>query len=228
MMNTNLRKNSDVAVCGQTVNLVDYLNKTIYLFLKRLLDIFLSLVGIILLIPILIIIRISMWLSKDFGSLFYSQIRVGKNRTPFRMYKIRSMCEDADDQFTDLLSKNEIEGAMFKIKDDPRVTRIGSFIRKTSIDELPQFFNVLCGDMSLVGPRPPLEREIVDYTERDFRRLEVRPGCAGLWQISGRNELSFKEMVELDLLYIRNRSLLLDIVIILKTVGVMVKPNGAY
>lgn len=227
-MDAKLGENSKVAMYGQTVGVADYINTKLYLFFKRLLDIFFSLVGICLMLPILIIIRVCMWCHKDFGSLFYSQIRIGKDCKPFRMYKIRSMCVDADEQFAKLQGQNEIDGAMFKLKNDPRVTKIGAFIRKTSIDELPQFFNVLLGNMSLVGPRPPLEREICEYKQGDFCRLNVRPGCAGLWQISGRNGLSFEEMVELDLLYIEKRSFLLDLVIVLKTITIMIRPNDAY
>lgn len=117
-----------------------------------------------------------------------------------------------------LLDKNEIQGAMFKMKEDPQVTKIGRFIRKTSIDEFPQLFNVLKGDMSLVGPRPPLEREVAMYTSYDRQRLLVTPGCTGLWQVSGRSSLSFKQMVELDLYYIQHRSILFDIKILIKTV----------
>lgn len=137
------------------------------------------------------------------------------------------MCVGAEEKLAELLQHNEVEGAMFKMKDDPRVTKIGKFIRKTSIDELPQLWNVVKGEMSLVGPRPPLVREVVEYTEYDKQRLLVKPGCTGLWQISGRNDVGFSEMVELDIQYIQYLSFLNDIKIILNTVKVMVRPNGA-
>lgn len=144
------------------------------------------------------------------------------------MYKFRSMVSNAEELLGGLLHQNEISGAMFKMKEDPRITRIGRFIRKTSIDELPQLFNVLKGDMSLVGPRPPLPREVEEYTDYDKLRLTVTPGCTGLWQVSGRNELSFAEMVQLDLTYIEQRSPLLDTKILIKTLKVMVGSKDAF
>lgn len=144
------------------------------------------------------------------------------------MYKFRSMCIDAEEKLAELMEQNEIDGAMFKMKDDPRVTKIGKMIRRTSLDELPQLLNVVKGDMSLIGPRPPLEREVAEYTLHDMQRLLVKPGCSGLWQVSGRNEVGFEEMVDFDVEYIQNRSTLNDIKIIFKTIKVMIKPNGAY
>lgn len=138
------------------------------------------------------------------------------------------MVTGADKMVDKLLEKNDVDGAMFKIKRDPRVTRIGRVIRKYSLDELPQFYNVLRGDMSLVGPRPPLPREVAKYTEYDRQRLTVVPGVTGLWQISGRNELSFDEMVALDIQYINHASVLEDLKILLKTIFVVVHPTGAY
>ena len=166
------------------------------------------------------------------GSPIYSQIRMGrieKDGTlhPFRMYKFRSMYADADERLAELLDKNEVEGAMFKMKDDPRVTRIGRFIRKHSIDEFPQFVNVFLGQMSVVGPRPPLPREIPEYKERDFRRLTVKPGLTGPWQVSGRSDLSFHDMVELDLDYIKKRGFLHDLKLIARTVKVVFTGEGA-
>lgn len=166
------------------------------------------------------------------GCPIYSQIRMGRidrdgTLYPFRMYKFRSMYADADERLAELLDKNEVEGAMFKMKDDPRVTRIGRFIRKHSIDEFPQFVNVLLGQMSLVGPRPPLPREIPEYSERDFRRLTVKPGLTGPWQVSGRSDLSFSEMVDLDLDYIERRGFLYDLSLIAKTVRVVLTGEGA-
>ena len=138
------------------------------------------------------------------------------------------MCLDAEEKLEELLDQNEIEGAMFKMKEDPRVTKIGKIIRAKSIDELPQLWNVLKGDMSLIGPRPPLEREVAEYTRHDLQRLYVKPGCSGLWQVSDRNNVSFHKMVELDLEYIGHRSLMYDLRLILKTFYVIVRPNGAY
>ena len=144
------------------------------------------------------------------------------------MWKSRSMIVNADKMVEQLEEQNEIDGAMFKIKDDPRVTKIGHVIRKYSLDELPQLWNVLKGDMSLVGPRPPLPMEVEDYTPYDKLRLIVTPGCTGLWQVTKRNDADFDEMVELDLEYINNSSLWFDFKILLKTVGVVIHPNSAY
>lgn len=181
--------------------------KKLFLIFKRILDIVGSLIGLILSIPIFTFLAIAMKITEPKAPFIFSQIRVGKNNKKFTIYKIRSMNIDAEAKLEELLQYNEIEGAMFKMKDDPRVTRIGKFIRKTSIDELPQLINVLKGDMSLVGPRPPLPREVESYTEYDMQRLSVKPGCTGLWQVSGRSEMTFKEMVELDLEYIQKQSL---------------------
>lgn len=153
----------------------------LYLFMKRLMDILGALCGIVLLLPVFIIVTILIKLEDPKGPIFFKQIRVGKDEKEFGMYKFRSMATDAEDRLKDLLQHNEVSGAMFKMKDDPRVTKIGKFIRKTSIDELPQLLNVLKGDMSLVGPRPPLPREVKEYTPYDKQRLLVIPGCTGLW-----------------------------------------------
>lgn len=166
------------------------------------------------------------------GSPIYSQVRMGRldrdgTLHPFWMYKFRSMYADADERLAELLDKNEVEGAMFKMRDDPRVTRIGRFIRKHSIDEFPQFVNVLLGQMSVVGPRPPLPREIPEYDPSDFERLTVKPGLTGPWQVSGRSDLSFKEMVALDLDYIERRSFLYDLRLIAKTVRIVLTGEGA-
>ncbi|MGM0883178.1 MAG: sugar transferase [Bacillota bacterium] len=201
-----------------------YLNSVI----KRTIDVTGSLIGLILLSPLFVIIAILIKLEDPKGSVLFYQTRIGKNEKPFRMYKFRSMVSNAEEKLKDLLAQNEIEGAMFKMKNDPRITKIGKFIRKTSIDELPQLINVLRGDMSLVGPRPPLVREVAEYTDYDKLRLTVKPGCTGLWQVSGRNELSFKEMVELDLKYIQNRSVGFDLKIIFKTFKVLLGAKDAF
>lgn len=199
-----------------------------YIRMKRLIDILGSLLGIILLSPFFLIIAVSIKIENPKGRVFFKQVRVGMDGTTFYMYKFRSMVADAEDKLKDLLELNEVSGAMFKIKDDPRLTKIGKYIRKTSIDELPQLWNVLKGELSLVGPRPPLLRELKEYTTYDKQRLLVKPGCTGLWQVSGRNDLGFKEMVELDLKYINERTLVYDMKIIFKTIKIMFFPNSAY
>ena len=166
------------------------------------------------------------------GNPFYGQVRVGKTHcdgslSTFRMWKFRSMYKDAEARLKDLLDKNEVGGAMFKIKDDPRVTRIGRFIRKHSIDEFPQFLNVFLGNMSVVGPRPPLPREVALYTSHDLQRLAVKPGITGLWQVTDRNNTDFDGMVALDLKYIETLSLALDLKIILATVTEVFSGEGA-
>ena len=199
-----------------------------YYFFKRLMDILGSIVGLIVLSPIFLIVSVLMKLEEPRGPIFFSQERIGQHEKTFKMYKIRSMCVDAEEKLDALLQHNEVEGAMFKMKEDPRVTRVGKVIRKTSIDELPQLINVLKGDMSLVGPRPPLKREVDEYSAYDKQRLLVKPGCTGLWQVSGRNSVGFDDMVSLDIQYIQKQSLGYDIKIMIKTVVVMARPNSAY
>jgi len=201
---------------------------SVYSIIKRTIDIVGSLVGLFLLSPLFIIIAILIKWEDPKGSVFFYQTRIGKDEKPFRMYKFRSMLTGAEDKLKELLDKNEISGAMFKMKDDPRITKIGKIIRKTSIDELPQLLNVLRGEMSLVGPRPPLSREVAEYTEYDKQRLSVTPGCTGLWQVSGRNNLCFKQMVELDLTYIQKRCIWFDIKIMLRTVKTLVGSQDAF
>lgn len=199
-----------------------------YLITKRLIDMIGASCGIIVLSLVLVIIAILIKIEDPKGPILFTQKRVGINGKEFKMYKFRSMVFNAEEKLSELLKYNEISGAMFKIKDDPRVTKVGRFIRKTSVDELPQLFNVLKGEMSLVGPRPPLPREVVMYSQYDKQRLIVTPGCTGLWQISGRNSIGFDEMVDLDLQYIRKRSILFDIKIILKTVFVLFGSKDAF
>jgi exopolysaccharide biosynthesis polyprenyl glycosylphosphotransferase len=202
--------------------------KKFYLVAKRTMDIIGSIVGLIILSLLFLVVAIAIKIEDPKGTVFFSQTRVGKNGKEFKMYKFRSMVSDAEERLKDLLKYNEVTGAMFKMKNDPRVTKVGRFIRKTSIDELPQLWNVLKGDMSLVGPRPPLPREVEQYTEYDKQRLLVTPGCTGLWQISGRSNVGFKEMVELDLQYICNRSIFLDLKIIFKTIFVLFGSKDAF
>lgn len=166
------------------------------------------------------------------GSPFYSQIRVGQTRrdgslSTFRMWKFRSMYKDADERLSELKEQNEIAGAMFKMKEDPRVTRIGRFIRKHSIDEFPQFLNVFLGQMSVVGPRPPLPNEVAEYTENDLQRLVVKPGITGWWQVTDRSDTDFDGMLRRDLEYISTRSVGTDLKIIALTVIEVISGNGA-
>ena len=198
-----------------------------YHVVKRLFDIVASACGLILLSPLFLLLVIKIR-SEDGGPAFYSQERIGKDEKPFKMWKFRSMVVDADKMLDKLEDQNEIDGAMFKIKDDPRVTKIGHVIRKYSLDELPQLWNVLIGDMSLVGPRPPLPSEVEEYTDYDKQRLTVMPGCTGLWQVTKRNEADFDEMVWLDIVYINHSGVWEDLKLIIKTVLVMIHPNGAY
>ena len=199
----------------------------VYLFLKRLIDIVGSGLGILILIPVFLIIGILINLEEPKGSVFFSQKRNGLNVKEFNIYKFRSMVHNAEDLLESLMSKNEMDGTVFKIKDDPRITKIGKFIRKTSLDELPQLFNVLKGDMSLVGPRPPIPREVIQYNKYQYQRLLVKPGITCYWQISGRNNIDFDEWVELDLKYIKERNLFKDIYIILMTLPVLLGDKNA-
>lgn len=213
---------------NQKIDIKRINQKYLFFFAKRVIDLIGSILGLVVLFPFFIVLAILMKIEEPKGPIFFSQTRVGLNGEKFKMYKIRSMVVNAEELLEDLLEQNEIEGAMFKMKEDPRITKVGKFIRKTSIDELPQLWNVVKGEMSLVGPRPPLEREVEEYTDHDKQRLLIKPGCTGLWQVSGRNDLGFDEMVELDLKYINNLSLRNDLVIGIKTIWVMVKPNSAY
>lgn len=201
--------------------------RPLYHAVKRLFDVVASACGLILLSPLFLLLIILIK-SEDGGPAFYSQERIGKNEKPFKMWKFRSMIVDADKMLDKLEDQNEIDGAMFKIKDDPRVTKIGHVIRKYSLDELPQLWNVLIGDMSLVGPRPPLPSEVEEYTDYDKQRLTVMPGCTGLWQVTKRNEADFDEMVWLDIVYINHSGAWEDLKLMIKTVLVMIHPNGAY
>lgn len=200
----------------------------LYTHSKRAMDLVGSLLGLLLLSVIFLIIAVLIKIEDPKGPIFFKQARVGKDGKTFVMYKFRSMVQDAEERLQELLELNETTGAMFKMKRDPRVTRIGRFIRKTSMDEFPQLWNVLKGNMSLVGPRPPLEREVEEYTPYQTQRLLVKPGCTGLWQISGRSNIGFEEMVELDLTYIQTRTTLEDIRIIVKTVGVLTGSKDAF
>lgn len=193
----------------------------------RCLDIFGALIGLFVsAVPVFVI---GLLVKKDGGPVFFKQERVGKSGTLFVMWKIRSMIVEAEEIREELVNQSDVEG-MFKMKDDPRVTKIGRFIRRHSLDELPQFWNVLKGEMSLVGPRPALWEEYEEYSEKDKDRLAVRPGITGLWQVSGRSDLDFDDMILLDLKYIDQRSLWTNFLILIKTI-LLIFPsnkNGAY
>ena len=202
-------------------------NHLIYLFIKRLMDIMGASIGIILTAPIMLVVAILVKLEDPNGPILFSQIRNGEFPKTFKMYKFRSMYVDAEERLEELMHLNEQSGPAFKIKEDPRITKVGRFIRKTSLDELPQLFNVLKGDMSLVGPRPALPREVEQYTTYQKQRLFVKPGLTCIWQVSGRNNIGFDEWVELDIQYIKTRNLWLDIKLILLTIPAMLGDENA-
>jgi lipopolysaccharide/colanic/teichoic acid biosynthesis glycosyltransferase len=199
----------------------------LYLFIKRSIDIICSLAGIIVLSPVFLIVAVLIKIEDPKGSIFFCQERNGQHPNTFKMYKFRSMVHNAEELLKDLQHKNEQTGPAFKMADDPRITKVGKFIRKTSLDELPQLFNILKGDMSLVGPRPPIPREVREYNSYQMQRLLVKPGLTCIWQVSGRNNIGFDEWVDMDLEYIKTRNLLLDIKLILKTVKVLFGDNNA-
>lgn len=202
-------------------------HKTSDLLIKRLMDIVGSIVGLILSVPIIAVVAIPLKLESK-GPLFFKQKRVGLNGRVFSIYKLRSMYQDAEQRKKELMDKNEMQGLMFKVDDDPRITKVGRFIRRTSIDELPQFWNVLRGQMSLVGTRPPTLDEYERYQSHHKRRLSMKPGITGLWQVSGRSDIKdFEEVVRLDVWYIDNWSLKLDVKLLAKTLGVVLKRTGA-
>ena len=227
-MENYIGKKSSLGVQEISIDAKSLAEQHVFNVTKRIFDVLASAVALVLLAPVFLILALIIKLDDPAGPVFFSQVRIGKNGQHFRMYKFRSMCVDAESKLNQLVKQNEVKGAMFKIKDDPRITKIGHFIRKTSLDELPQLYNVLRGEMSLVGPRPCLPRELKKYTQYDKQRLLAIPGCTGLWQVSGRNALSFEQMVQLDLQYISNRSLLNDVIILFRTVKIIFFPNQAY
>lgn len=200
-------------------------------FFKRTIDIIASIFGIIALLPLTICVYIANLICKDRGPVFYTQNRIGQNGKIFKMYKYRSMIVGADDKLEKYLEENEEARKEFKqykkLKDDPRVTKVGKFIRKTSIDEFPQFINVLKGEMSLVGPRPYLEKEREDMNGYYQYIVTCKPGLTGLWQVSGRNDCTFDERIDLDMEYYNNHNLKMDVKIIFKTVEKILKKEGA-
>ena len=196
------------------------------LFLKRLMDICGAIAGLVCTGLITIVLAPAIYLASP-GPVFFSQVRVGRNGRKFRVYKFRSMCVDAEKKLDGLLDQNEMEGPAFKIENDPRITRVGKFLRKTSLDELPQLINVLRGEMSIVGPRPPLPREVEQYTEYQKQRLSVKPGLTCYWQVQPhRNRISFEDWVELDLNYIKAQSYIVDWKIIIMTVKAICHMQG--
>ena len=198
-----------------------------YEAIKRLIDITCSFVGILVLSPLFIIIAIIVKFTSK-GPIFFSQKRVGRNGKEFDMYKFRSMVVNAEELKEKLAAQNEMSGPMFKMKDDPRVTKVGKFIRKTSLDELPQLWNVLKGDMSLVGPRPSLPKEVAQFEDWMYKRLEVKPGLTCYWQVSGRNNIDFEDWMKLDVKYVKERNLWIDIKLICKTVFVLFGDKNAH
>ena len=191
-----------------------------YEVIKRVIDVVCSFVGVLVLSPLFVVIAIIIKFTSK-GPVFFSQKRVGRDGKEFKMYKFRSMVVNAEELKEKLAAQNEMSGPMFKMKDDPRVTKVGKFIRKTSIDELPQLLNVLKGDMSLVGPRPSLPKEVAQFEDWMYRRLEVKPGLTCYWQVSGRNNIDFEDWMKLDIKYVDERNLWIDIKLIFKTVGVL-------
>ena len=200
---------------------------SLYEVIKRLIDVVCSFLGVLVLSPLFIIIAIIIKTTSK-GPVFFSQRRVGKNGKEFYMYKFRSMVVNAEELKEKLSAQNEMSGPMFKMKDDPRVTKVGKFIRKTSIDELPQLWNVLKGDMSLVGPRPSLPKEVAQFEDWMYKRLEVKPGLTCYWQVSGRNNIDFEDWMKLDVKYVKERNLWIDIKLIFKTVGVLFGDKNAH
>jgi len=197
------------------------------LVLKRTIDLVLTFLLILLLSPVFIISALAIVVDSGFP-VFYLQTRLGKGNTPFKMIKFRSMRKGAHKEKAALSGLNESRGPLFKIKNDPRITRTGKFIRRWSIDELPQLFNVVSGKMSLVGPRPPLPEEVEEYSRRDYKRLNTIPGVTGVWQISGRSSLGFDEMLKLDLYYVDNWSIWMDLAILMLTPSAVIAGSGAY
>ncbi|MBU3088269.1 sugar transferase [Clostridium gasigenes] len=210
----------------QQVEVIVESENKLYLFSKRTLDIIASLIGLIVLSPLIVIIGILIRIESK-GPIIFSQKRIGLKGRKFKMYKFRSMVPNAEELKKKLLEQNEMSGPMFKMKEDPRITKTGKFIRKTSIDELPQLINVLKGEMSLVGPRPSLPKEVEKFESWMLKRLEVKPGLTCYWQVSGRNNIDFEQWMQLDLDYVNDRNFLLDIKLIFKTFFVLFGDENA-
>lgn len=222
---------NDTTVCiNRTVN-VNMKARSISKIMKRIIDILAGIVGMIILIPLMLIIKIANIFTKDNASIFFVQNRIGKDGKIFKMYKFRTMIVGAEEELEKLLIENEEIRNEYelnkKIKDDPRVTKIGKFLRKTSLDEFPQFINILKGEMSLVGPRPYLKREKKDIGQDYYKIIEMTPGLTGLWQVSGRSNITFEERVKLDMEYYKKNSFFGDMKILLKTVTAVLNKKGA-
>lgn len=199
----------------------------VYWAVRRAQDILLSSLALVVLSPLLLVTYAAIWIDSPGARPIFTQQRVGRNGKLFKMYKFRTMCPDAEQKFKDLMEHNEKDGPVFKMKNDPRITRVGKFLRKTSIDELPQLFNVLKGEMSIVGPRPALPREVTQYTAYEWQRLYVTPGLSCYWQIAPhRDQLSFEEWMDLDIKYVHERSFQVDWKIIFRTFRSMLFGHG--
>ena len=221
--NATIDKINDFTVVTTSISFMSFKQK----FIKRLMDIIISIPGMIITGILFIILGPIIYIQSP-GPVFFKQVRVGKNGRRFKIYKFRSMYMDAEERKKELMEQNKMQGLMFKMDDDPRITPIGKFIRKTSLDEFPQFINIFKGDMSLVGTRPPTVDEVEKYAAHHKSRLAIKPGLTGLWQVSDRSDITdFEEVVRLDNEYIRNFSLSFDLKIILKTVGVVFKREGS-
>ena len=201
--------------------------KMAYRVVKRIMDVVCSVIALIVLFPVFLITAVAIWI-EDGGPVIYAQDRNGLNGKVFRMYKFRSMCRDAEKLHKKLLKRNEADGPVFKMKRDPRVTKVGRVIRRTSIDELPQLINILKGDMSIVGPRPIVTYETERFNEYQKQRMAVKPGLTCYWQCRGRSDVSFDEWIELDLKYIEEESFWVDVKIVLHTVRIVLSGKGAY
>ncbi len=225
MQNIHTDKDLDIVQNGNNID--KYTKSEAYYFFKRLIDILGALIGIILLSPVILITSVAIKLDSK-GKVFFSQLRVGLNGKTFKMYKFRSMVVNAEELLSQLKDKNEMSGPMFKIKRDPRITRVGRIIRKTSIDEIPQLINVLKGEMSLVGPRPNLPREVKEFDDYHKLKLLAKPGLTCYWQVMGRNKIGFEEWMQLDIRYIEERNLWIDIKLIFKTFFVLFGDKNAH
>lgn len=219
---------TETAVKVQTyVNRNEIKERKLYWLVRRTQDIFFSALALIVLAIPMLIVALVVWIDSPGASPIFVQDRVGRNGKIFKFYKFRSMVPNAEEKLKEVLAQNEMDGPVFKMKHDPRITRVGRFIRRTSIDELPQLINILKGDMSIVGPRPALPREVAQYNDYERQRLYVTPGLTCYWQIQpNRNELSFDEWLELDLKYIRERSFWVDWKIIFGTVAAVLRMYG--
>jgi len=234
-MNANVSESNiivDEAIVQPNIKEKVEVRKVLYKVVKRLIDILGGLVGCVLLVPITVAVYIARKvLKEDDGPMFYEHLRYGKDGKKFRIYKFRSMCIDADKKLKEYLEQNEETKKEFeenhKLKDDPRITKLGKFIRKTSIDELPQFINVLKGDMSLIGPRPIVDGEIEKYGENKDKFLSVRPGLTGYWAANGRSDITYDERMKMELYYVDNISFKLDVQIFFKTIISVIKKEGA-